>query len=154
MKNRLWLLFLLLAIAGLWIWAQFWPRPPPALSEAYRGVYVLFRFEPPPDMGMPNPYPAGQENRFTFREDGTYSIQVMLSEGYEMIRWEGTVEADEKGRLTLTQISENRREGPPYTQVFQAGWGQDKAGRYLLLTGTPHPYEFYLRPVPDPNDAE
>jgi hypothetical protein len=146
MKSRILLLILLLAIAAVWAWAFAWPKPIPPLPGAYRGSYQLFRFEPPPGVGMNNPYPAGQERRFTFREDGTFPISVILSEGYEMMRQEGVIEVEEPDRVTLTQISENRKEIPHIVRKFHAKWGQDKKGRFLLFTGDPEPYQLYFRP--------
>ncbi|MHC4223263.1 MAG: hypothetical protein ACYSX0_14340 [Planctomycetota bacterium] len=157
MKSRILLLVLLLAIAAVWAWAFAWPKPIPPLPAAYRGSYLLYRFEPPPGVGMNNPYPAGQERHFTFREDGTFSINVHLSEGYEMMRQEGVIEVEETDRVTLTQISENRKETPHIVRKFRARWGQDKTGRYLHFTGDPEPYELFFRPIselPPPEKTE
>ena len=137
----------LLATVGLWGWALFVPKPLEPLPEEFRGVFRLYRFEPPDGEPMPNPFPAGHTHTYTFLEDGAYELSITVSRGYEMIRREGVVEVDDDGVMTLHQYSENRRELPGAPESFSIRWAEDADGKFLLLRHEQAGYFLYLRPV-------
>ena len=130
----------LLAAAGLWGWALWWPKPLDRLPDPFVGVFVQTGFEPPIDkagerVAMRNPFSSGQTRRYTFRADGTYTMSVRVSGGYEMMRHDGMIRYSESdGILEMVQLSDNlKRDGNPQTYRYAPRWGQDNQGRFLLL---------------------
>ena len=152
----------LLGAAGLWAWALFWPAPKPEpIPEKWVGTFFIEGFEPPIDTNgervpMSNPYPPGQTRTFEFGASGTYTLSVVVSGGYEMLRQEGRLEVLEGDVLKMTQKSENRTKLKEPVPPFQwkARWTEDKKGRLIQLirvlgddeTHLQQGEELYLRP--------
>jgi hypothetical protein len=134
--------------AGLWGWALFASKTAELepLPARFAGTYRFFMFEPPPGVPMENPLPHGFSHLFTFREDGTYLLSVLVSGGYEIVRDEGVVAADAAGVLTLTRISRNRKESRGTGERFKTERGEDQEGQFLALRHASEGYTFRLRP--------
>jgi len=143
------LIVLLLAIAGLWIWADSARVELDPLPERLCGTYQVYRFEPLEGVTMANPLLAGQRHRYTFRADGTYRISILVSGGYEMLRSEGMAILDHKQVLALHRLSQNRRESREAPELFGTWWGQDEEGAFLLLRHVEQGHSLYLRRVED-----
>ena len=135
----------LLGSAGLWGWALFTHKAPPTLDARYCGKFRLYRFEPPEGVTMPNPVPAGQTHFYEFRADGSYTLSIVVSEGYEMLSRSGLV-TEENGILTLTQLAMNRRAAREDPVRWRTRWGQDEGGRFLELVHEREGYSYFLRP--------
>jgi hypothetical protein len=137
----------LAAAAGIWAWALLASKEPAEpLPERFRGQFQLAEFEPPDGRPMPIPLPPGRLHLFTFRADGSYVLSAMASGGFEMARREGLVAVDERGVLSLTQVSSNRREERAPPDRFRAEWGEDATGRFLSLRHLEQGYTYVLRP--------
>jgi hypothetical protein len=143
------LIVLLLATAGIWIWADSVRVELDPLPERLCGTFQVYRYEPAEGVRMANPFLAGQHHRYTFRADGTYLVRTMVSGGYEMLRSEGTATLDHKQVLALHQLSVNRRKSPAEPELFGTWWGQDEEGAYLLLRHVEQGHSLYLRRVED-----
>lgn len=142
------LMLCLVATAGLWGWALLWPKPAEPLPDRYCGEFVLYRFEPPEGVVMANPFPPGQERRYTFRPEGTWSLKVLVAKGYEMFRQEGILLLEPDGTLSMEQVSENRKETHKQPDRYRPEWSVDAKGKPILkLTHKDQGYEFYLRPI-------
>lgn len=141
-------LLCLLGAAGVWGWAIFSPKEAALepLPARFAGTFRFFGYDPPPGRPMENPLPPGSAHFFTFREDGTYLVSVLVSGGYEILREEGTVTADANGVVTMTRLSRNRREDRTPPQPFKAEWGKDEVGAFLALRHAEAQYTFRLRP--------
>ncbi|MHC4547157.1 MAG: hypothetical protein ACYTEZ_00130 [Planctomycetota bacterium] len=147
MRAGLVLAVCLLGIAGLWGWAHWSPKLPDPLPERFRGTFVIHRFEPPEGVQIPNPFPKGQTQRFTFRANGSFTVSVTVSGGYEMVRQEGVVTVDRKQVLTLRQVSENRRESTLEPASYGTRWAKDEEGEFLVLRHVAQGYSLFLRPL-------
>ena len=141
------LLLCLLGAAGIWGWALFAPKHAKLepLPSRFVGTFRFFAFDPSPAQPE-NPLPEGFVHLFTFREDGTYLLSVLVSGGYEIVREEGVVAANEKGVLTMTRISRNRKEDRAPAQSFKAEWGKDPEGAFLALRHAQQGYTWRMRP--------
>jgi len=135
----------LVGMAALWGWALFWPKTVPPLDARYCGTFRLYRFEPPEGVNMPNPILAGQTHLYEFRPDGSYTLSIVVSEGYEMLSRSGLV-TEESHVLTLTQLAMNRRAAREDPVRWRTRWGQDQGGRFLELVHEREGYSLYLRP--------
>lgn len=147
MKRLLAFVVLPLLIAGVWAYALKWPVPSDPLPARYQGTFLLYRFEPPQGVTMPNPYVPGHMWYYTFNADSSYRISVEVTDGYEMSRHEGVVRLGEGQSLTLDQVSSNRREERlPYR--YGTIWDRDDKGReVLVLTSVDEGYRLFLRRV-------
>lgn len=152
----------LLAAAGLWGWAWFWPKDAVPLDEAFVGLYHVYEFVPPEDVDMPNPQPRGQTWQYEFLPNGAYVFTVELPDGLEMSRREGTVRVDDD-LLTLVQASENRVASPLPPERYRVRWetvdAEKVAGRpyapgerlrVLVMKHADEGHEFHLAPIPTP----
>jgi hypothetical protein len=147
MRKALPFLLCLLGAGGVWAWALLAPKEAKLepLPARFVGTFRFFAYDPPPD-GMANPLPQGLAHVFVFRPDGTYLLSVLVSSGYEFLRDEGVVTADEGGVLTMTRISRNREENRAAGERYRAEWGEDAEGRFLALRHVPLGYTFRMRP--------
>jgi hypothetical protein len=138
------LVLCLLGIAGLWAWAVLAPKRLPPLPPEFLREFKLFRFEPPGDTPMTNPFDMGQEQRFRFSAEGSYLVQFLVAAGYEMVRWQGTalLEGD---TLVLRQVSVNGAEEAAPEMRFRWEWRADQEGEFLVLAAEPEGYRLYLR---------
>ena len=136
----------LAGVVGLWGWALFWPKPVDELPARFIGEFVLDRDLYVPGGADQNADPPGQKRHFTFFEDGSYKVRIMVSGGYEMWRQEGQVEMRD-GLFILTQISVNREEVRGEPHRYEPSWGQDKKGEFLRLKEIDREYEYVLRRV-------
>ena len=57
------------------------------------------------------------------------------------------MKSEQPDRITLTQISENRKEISHVVRKYRSKWGRDKVGRFLHFTGDPEPYQLFFRPL-------
>jgi hypothetical protein len=133
-----------LAIVVLWAWALAWPKRLPPLPPEFVREFKLFRFEPPGDTEVPNPFDMGQEQRFRFSAEGSYLVQFLVAAGYEMVRWQGTALLD-GDTLVLRQVSVNGAEQAAPEMRFRYEWRADQEGEFLVLAAEPDGYRLYLR---------
>lgn len=143
-------LLCLLGAGGLWAWALFSPKEAKLspLPTRFAGSYEVVGFDPPKDRGMESPLPAGEEQTYTFREDGTYVVSARVGPGYELRRTQGLVSVDADGVLALTPVSTNLREDRAPAERFHAEWGKDAEGPLLLLRHLAAGFTYRLRPKP------
>lgn len=137
----------LVGAAGVWAFALFAPKEARLvpLPERFVGVYDLSGFEPARG-GTPDlPLPPGRGHVFRFSAEGTYSLSVMLHNGYEMLRREGTAVVSDEGVMTLTQVSTNRKEDRGPVDRYHAEWGQDEHGPFLALRHVEQGYTLRMR---------
>jgi hypothetical protein len=131
-----------LGSAGLWIWAMSASSEVVTLPEKYRGTFELFRFEAGMAPGAVDPISQKQRWIYTFEEDRSFQIRVLVPGDWEMLRRSGTVATDGEDRLVLTRASENgmhmqSETGEPLQNVaerYYVQWGTDEEGPYLHLT--------------------
>ena len=140
-------LLCLLGAAGVWGWALFSPKETKLdpLPARFAGTFRFFGFKAAPNRPMENPLPPGFAHLFTFREDGTYLLSVLVSGGYEIRREEGVVTAGANGILTMARYSVNRREDPAPRQAYHVEWGEDELGPFLALRHAELGYTYSLR---------
>jgi len=146
-------LFCVAAIAAIWGWAAYAPKDPPPLPERFRGRFQVVNFEPPEGLPMESPVAFSQQHYYTFREDGSYVLSVLVANGYEMLRREGVVSVDERGILSLAQVSTNRREDRQPVDRFRAEWGQEQDMPVLSLRHADRGYTLVLQAAPEAAEA-
>jgi hypothetical protein len=133
-----------LASGGLWAWAVLAPKRLPPLPAALVREFRLFRFEPPGDRPVINPFDLGHEQRFRFGAEGTYIVQFLVAGGHEMVRWQGTV-VQEGNVLVLRQVSVNGVAEPAPDRRFRYEWRADQEGEFLVFAADPDGYRLFLR---------
>ena len=142
----------LLGAGGVWAWALTGAPPAAGLPEKYVGTYEMFRFAAGAVVGAVDPLAQGQSWKYTFRADGSYTIRVLVTADWEMMRRTGTIREDGADALVLARVAENGTplDAPP--ERYYAQWGSDEEGPYLHLTeelATRAGQQLFLRRIAD-----
>jgi hypothetical protein len=132
----------LLGAAAIWGWAMTGTAEIASFPERYRGTFEMYRYEAGIAVGAVDPIDQKQRWMYSFAENGTFQIRVLVGEEWEMFRRSGTVVADGEDGLVLTRESENgvlllSESGEPQPgapERYYVQWGTDEEGPYLHLT--------------------
>lgn len=128
--------------AALWIWAMSGTVETTSFPEKYLGTFEMYRYEAGVASGAVDPISQRQRWIYSFFENGTFQIRVLVDGDWEMLRRSGNVVADHEDGLILTRVSENgmlllAADGEPHAghpERYYVQWGSDEDGPYLHLT--------------------